>query len=488
MASGRDLEKLQRPFEGEDENLAFVALDVTNEEQAKGAVDEAVRKFGRIDVLFDLNNGNIIGGFSCLRLSKGARTKQRTVCRNLSGAAAMLGPGGVAFPFLPSSCYRGSEGRARGGWAGFAPSTSQQWEDRVLLHSLFPTSLVGSYAQPEWLIDRKKLAGRFPPRVRAKELWRIAPEWLEEAQDDATLLAIRDQERAGLDIITDGEMRRESYSNRFATALEGVDIDNPGIALDRSGHPNPVPCVVGKVRRKHPVEVRDVQFLRANTERRIKMTVPGPFTMSQQAQNSFYDSEETLAMDYAAAVNEEIRDLFAAGADIVQIDEPYMQARPEKARAYGLKALNRALDGIDGETAVHICFGYAAIIHERPSGYSFLAELAQSSAKAVSIETAQSRLDCSILEKLPDKKIILGVLDLSSHEVETPETVAGRVRRALPHISADRVVVAPDCGLKYLPRDVAYGKMKAMADGAAIVRAEGNASGITEWSAKPVAA
>jgi 5-methyltetrahydropteroyltriglutamate--homocysteine methyltransferase len=355
----------------------------------------------------------------------------------------------------------------------FTPSTSQQWEDRVLLHSLFPTSLVGSYAQPEWLIDRKKLAGRFPPRVRAKELWRIAPEWLEEAQDDATLLAIRDQERAGLDIITDGEMRRESYSNRFATALEGVDIDNPGIALDRSGHPNPVPRVVGKVRRKHPVEVRDVQFLRANTERRIKMTVPGPFTMSQQAQNSFYDSEETLAMDYAAAVNEEVRDLFAAGADIVQIDEPYMQARPEKARAYGLKALNRALDGIDGETAVHICFGYAAIIHERPSGYSFLAELAQSNAKAISIETAQSRLDCSILEKLLDKKVILGVLDLSSHEVETPETVAGRIRRALPHVSADRVIVAPDCGLKYLARDVAYGKMKAMADGAAIVRAEG---------------
>jgi 5-methyltetrahydropteroyltriglutamate--homocysteine methyltransferase len=341
-----------------------------------------------------------------------------------------------------------------------------------LHQSLFPTSLVGSYAQPEWLIDRKKLGGRLPPRVRARELWRIAPEWLEEAQNDATLLAIRDQERAGLDIITDGEMRRESYSNRFATALEGVDLDNPGTALDRSGHPNPVPRVVGKVRRKHPVEVRDVQFLRANTERRIKMTVPGPFTMSQQAQNDFYDSDEALALDYAAAVNEEVRDLFAAGADIVQLDEPYMQARPEKARAYGLKALNRALDGIEGETAVHICFGYAAIIHQRPSGYSFLAELAASTAKAVSIETAQSRLDCSVLEKLPDKTIILGVLDLSSHEVETPELVAERIRRALPHVAADRIVVAPDCGLKYLPRDVAYGKMKAMADGAAIVRAE----------------
>jgi 5-methyltetrahydropteroyltriglutamate--homocysteine methyltransferase len=340
------------------------------------------------------------------------------------------------------------------------------------INSLLPTSLVGSYAQPDWLIDRKKLAGRFPPRVRALELWRVAPEFLEEAQDDATLLAIRDQERAGLDIITDGEMRRESYSNRFATALDGVDIDNPGTALDRSGHPNPVPRVVGRIRRKHPVEVRDVQFLRANTDRRIKMTVPGPFTMSQQAQNDFYDSVEEMAMDYAAAVNEEIEDLFAAGADIVQIDEPYMQARPEPAREYGLKALNRALDGVSGETAVHICFGYAAIIHERPSGYSFLPELAGATADAISIETAQSNLDCSVLESLPDKRIILGVLDLSSHEVETPETVAGRIRRALPHVEAERIVVAPDCGLKYLPRDVAFGKMKALADGAAIVRRE----------------
>ncbi|CAG0980736.1 MAG: 5-methyltetrahydropteroyltriglutamate--homocysteine methyltransferase [Rhizobiaceae bacterium] len=336
---------------------------------------------------------------------------------------------------------------------------------------LLPTSLVGSYPQPEWLIDRKKLAGRFPPRVRARELWRIAPEWLDEAQDDATLLAIRDQERAGLDIVTDGEMRRESYSNRFATALEGVDIDNPGSALDRSGHPNPVPRVVGRVRRKHPVEVRDVQFLRANTDRTIKITVPGPFTMSQQAQNDFYESEEALAMDYAEAVNAEIRDLFAAGADIVQIDEPYMQARPVKARAYGLKALNRALDGIEGPTAVHICFGYAAIIHERPSGYSFLPELAGCSCGAVSIETAQSSLDCSVLANLPDKTIILGVLDLSTHEVETPDTVAARIRRALPYVPAERLVIAPDCGLKYLPRDVAFGKMKSMADGAAIVRA-----------------
>jgi 5-methyltetrahydropteroyltriglutamate--homocysteine methyltransferase len=337
---------------------------------------------------------------------------------------------------------------------------------------ILPTSLVGSYAQPDWLIDRQKLAGRFPPRVRARELWRVAPEWLDQAQDDATILAIRDQERAGLDIITDGEMRRESYSNRFATALEGVDIDNPGSALDRSGHPNPVPRVVGKVRRKHPVEVRDVQFLRANTDRMIKMTVPGPFTMSQQAQNDYYENEGEMALDYAAAVNAEIKDLFAAGADVVQIDEPYMQARPEKARKYGLAALDRALDGVSGTTAVHICFGYAAIIHVRPSGYSFLPELENSAAKQVSIETAQSALDCAVLEKLPSKTIILGVLDLSDMTIETPETVAARIRRALPHVPAERIIVAPDCGLKYLPREVAFGKMQAMVEGAKIVRAE----------------
>ena len=337
---------------------------------------------------------------------------------------------------------------------------------------ILPTSLVGSYAQPDWLIDRKNLAGRFPPRVRARELWRVAPEFIEQAQDDATLLAIRDQERAGLDIITDGEMRRESYSNRFATALEGVDIDNPGTALDRSGHPNPVPRIVGPVRRKHPVEVRDVKFLRANTDRVVKMTVPGPFTMSQQAQDDFYGDPEKAAMDYAVAVNEEIRDLFAAGADIVQIDEPYMQARPEKARQYGLKALNRALDGVKGATAVHICFGYAAIIHERPSGYSFLPELAQSPVRQVSIETAQSSLDTSVLEALSTKTIILGVLDLSDMKIESAETVATRIRRALPHVSAERIVVAPDCGLKYLPRDVAFGKMRAMVEGTKIVRAE----------------
>jgi 5-methyltetrahydropteroyltriglutamate--homocysteine methyltransferase len=337
---------------------------------------------------------------------------------------------------------------------------------------LFPTTLVGSYAQPDWLIDRKKLAGRFPPRVRAKELWRVAPEFLDEAHDDATRIAIRDQERAGLDIITDGEMRRESYSNRFATALEGVDLDNPGTALDRSGHPNPVPRVAGKIRRKHAVEVRDLQFLKANTDRMVKMTVPGPFTMSQQAQNDFYDSDEACALDYAAAVNAEIKDLFAAGADIVQIDEPYMQARPDKARQYGLKALARALEGVTGTKALHICFGYAAIIHVRPEGYSFLPELADTPLDQISIETAQSKLDTSVLKKLPGKTIILGVIDLSDPKVETPEMVAERIRRALPHVPAEKIVVAPDCGMKYLPRDVAFGKMRAMVEGAAIVRRE----------------
>jgi 5-methyltetrahydropteroyltriglutamate--homocysteine methyltransferase len=336
---------------------------------------------------------------------------------------------------------------------------------------LFPTTLVGSYPQPDWLIDRKKLAGRFPPRVRARELWRVPEPFLAEAQDDATRLAIRAQEEAGLDIVTDGEIRRESYSNRFATALEGVDIDKPGSALDRSGHPNPVPRVVGKIRRRHPVEVQDLKFLRAHTDHRIKITVPGPFTMSQQAQNDFYKSEEDAAMDYAGAVNEEIRDLFAAGADVVQIDEPYMQARPEKARQYGLKALNRALEGVKGATAVHICFGYAAVIHARPSGYSFLSELSGCNCNQVSIETAQSNLDCSVLKSLPGKKIILGVIDLNDMTIETPEIVAARIRRALPYVRAEDVIVAPDCGMKYLPRDVAFGKMRAMVEGAKIMRA-----------------
>jgi 5-methyltetrahydropteroyltriglutamate--homocysteine methyltransferase len=336
--------------------------------------------------------------------------------------------------------------------------------------SLLPTTLVGSYTQPDWLINREMLSKRLPARVRALEMWRVAPEWLEQAQDDATLLAIRDQERAGLDILTDGEMRRESYSNRFATALEGLDLDNPATIMSRAGHPNLVPRVVGKIRRKHAVQVRDVQFLRANTDRKIKITVPGPFTMTQQAQNDFYKSEEELALDYAAAVNEEIKDLFAAGADVVQIDEPWMQSNPEKARQYGVATVNRALEGVTGTTALHICFGYAAMVSGKPAGYAFLSELADSTVKQISIETAQPSLDCSVLEKLPEKTIILGVIDLSSKEVETPETVAARIRRALPFVSPDRVVVAPDCGLKYLPRAVAFGKMQAMVEGARLVR------------------
>jgi 5-methyltetrahydropteroyltriglutamate--homocysteine methyltransferase len=335
---------------------------------------------------------------------------------------------------------------------------------------LFPTSLVGSYPQPDWLIDRQKLAKEMPARIRAQELWRVSPERLEQAQDDATILAIRDQERAGLDILTDGEMRRESYSNRFATALEGIDLENPGIVLSRTGRKNLVPRVVGPICRKHPVQVRDAQFLRANTDRSIKMTVPGPFTMSQQAQNDYYDSEEALAMAYAVAVNEEIKDLFAAGADYVQIDEPYMQAQPEKARQFGVKAVNCALEGVLGTTAIHLCFGYAALVKDRPSGYSFLPELAESSVKQISIETAQSSLDCSVLSNLPGKTIILGVLDLSTHEIETPEVVARRIRRALPFVNPERLIVAPDCGLKYLPRKVAFAKMNAMVDGAQLVR------------------
>ncbi len=334
------------------------------------------------------------------------------------------------------------------------------------------TTLVGSYPQPDWLIDRQKLAKQMPPRVRAEELWRVAPPWLQEAQDDATLIAIRDQERAGLDIITDGEQRRESYSNRFATALDGIDLDNPGLVPNRSGQLIPVPRIVGPIRRRHAVETRDVAFLRANTDRMIRITVPGPFTMAQQAQDDFYRDEEAVAMDYAAAVNAEIKDLFAAGADVVQIDEPWMQARPEKARRYGVRALDRALDGVSGATAVHICFGYAAVVHEKPSGYSFLSELERSRAGQISIEAAQPRLDCAVLRELPSKTIMLGVIDLADPAVETPETVAERIRRALPYVPAERLVVAPDCGMKYLSRETAFGKLRAMVEGARIVRSE----------------
>lgn len=336
---------------------------------------------------------------------------------------------------------------------------------------LLPTSLVGSYPQPEWLIDRARLSKQVP-RVRADDLWLVPSDKLEAAQDDATILAIRDQERAGLDIISDGEQRRESYSNRFATALDGVDVKNPGSTTNRSGRPIPVPRVVGPIRRRRPVELRDLQVLRANTERTVKATVPGPFTMSKQAQDDYYKDEEALALGYADAVNAEIKDLFAAGADVVQIDEPWMQQHPDKARQYGLKALDRALDGVTGTVAVHLCFGYAAVVHDKPSGYSFLPELEGSKAQQISIEAAQPKLDLAVLRELPSKTIILGVIDLSDMNVETPEIVAARIRRALAHVPANRVVVAPDCGMKYLPRTVAFAKMKAMAEGAALMRRE----------------
>jgi 5-methyltetrahydropteroyltriglutamate--homocysteine methyltransferase len=336
---------------------------------------------------------------------------------------------------------------------------------------LLPTTLVGSYPQPEWLIDRARLAKQVP-RVRANDLWLVEPGKLEAAQDDATLLAIRDQERAGIDIVTDGEQRRESYSNRFATALEGIDLERPGKTPNRTGGFSTVPRVVGPIRRRHPVAARDVAFLRANTERTIKMTVPGPFTMSAQCQDDFYGDERSLALDYARAVNAEIKDLFAAGADIVQIDEPWMQSRPQQARSYGLDALNAALDGAVGTTAVHICFGYAAVVKDKPSGYSFLSELERSAAGQISIEAAQPKLDLSILRALPSKTIILGVLDLSDRAVETPAVVADRIRRGLAIVPAERMVVAPDCGLKYLPREVAFAKMQAMVDGARMVRDE----------------
>ena len=337
---------------------------------------------------------------------------------------------------------------------------------------MIATTVVGSYPQPDWLIDRERLGNRLPPRVRARELWRVPEPYLEEAQDDATRLAVADMVEAGVDVVTDGEMRRESYSNRFATALEGIDLDEPGIALDRTGHENPVPRVVGPVRRREPVEVRDVEFLRSVTDRRIKITVPGPFTMTQQAQNDHYPDGRSLALAYAEAVNEELRDLKAAGADVVQIDEPYLQARPEAARAYALEAIDRALDGIEGDTVLHTCFGYAHIVHDRLPGYPFLRELAECRATHVSLEAAQPELDPRRLEALQDKVILLGVLDLGAEEVETPEAVAERLRRALEFVPPERLVAAPDCGMKYLPRERARRKLEAMVAGARLVSAE----------------
>lgn len=340
-------------------------------------------------------------------------------------------------------------------------------------NTLLPTTLVGSYPQPDWLIDRERLAAMVPPRAHARELWRVAPPRLAQAQDDATVLAIRDQERAGLDIITDGEIRRESYSNRFATALAGLDSDNPAqIPARTPGRFQIVPRVVGPIRRRSPVQVTDVTFLRANTDLPIRITIPGPFTMAQQLFDAHYNDEVALAMACAAALNGEIKDLFAAGADVVQLDEPFLQAYPDKARAFGVAAIDRAIAGVTGVTAVHLCFGYAARVKSKPSGYSFLPELENSKIDQVSIETAESKLDCAVLAQLPSKHIVLGVLDLGDMAVEAPATVAARIRRALPYVAPERIVVAPDCGMKYLPRDVAFGKMKAMVEGAAIVRRE----------------
>ncbi len=339
---------------------------------------------------------------------------------------------------------------------------------------LLPTTIVGSYPQPDWLIDRERLKKSLPPRVRAKELWRIDEAWLADAQEAATLVAIRDQELAGIDLVGDGEMRRESYSNRLATALSGIDSDNHGTAIDRTGKANPVPRVVGPIRRVGPIEVQDVAFLKRHSTKPVKLTIPGPFTMTQQAQNDYYPSAEGLAMDYAAAVNEEVRALFEAGVDVVQLDEPYLQARADQAQDYALAAIDRALEGVTGTTALHICFGYA-LVHGntvKPKAYDFLAELNRSRVDVISVEAAQPNLDPSILAELPDKIIMYGVLDLSDPEIETPERVADRIRQALKYVSSDRLWIAPDCGMKYHSREVAFGKLKAMANGAAIVRRE----------------
>jgi 5-methyltetrahydropteroyltriglutamate--homocysteine methyltransferase len=337
---------------------------------------------------------------------------------------------------------------------------------------LLPTTVVGSYPQPDWLVNREMLS-KTVPRVRM-DIWRVPQPWLEQAQDDATLLAIRDMERAGIDIITDGEMRRESYSNRFATALEGIDTERPGHVKARSGHETPVPRVVGKIRRTGAVEVRDMQFLRANTTRTAKITLPGPFTMSQQAKNEFYGDEEEMVMDYAIAVNQEARDLEKAGADIIQLDEPWLRNDPEAAKRIAVKAINRALEGLKVPTIVHLCFGYAALVpgETKPVGYSFLPQLADSTADQISIEAAQPRLDLGVLEDLAKKKVLLGVIDLNDPKAETPALVADRIRAALKFLAPDKLIPAPDCGMKYLPRPLAFAKLKALADGAAIVRKE----------------
>ena len=335
---------------------------------------------------------------------------------------------------------------------------------------LLPTSVVGSYSQPDWLINRDALASGSPPRSRRGDLWRIESSWLSQAQNDATLLAIRDQERAGIDIVTDGEMRRESYSNHFATALDGLDPHKTGIAISRKGTPNPVPLVVGPIRRTHPVGADDIAFLRANTDRMIKATLPGPFTMSQQAEDRHYNDPAALAMAYASAVNDEIQDLFAAGADVVQIDEPWVQARPEPAKEYAIPAINRALRGIDGTTALHLCMGYAAMIKDRPEHYHFLEELSECTVDQISVETAQPNLDLSVLQPIANKTIILGIINLDDMAVESEQLVASRIERALEYIPLQNIIPAPDCGLKYIPRDIAYAKLEALVAGTRLVR------------------
>ncbi len=337
---------------------------------------------------------------------------------------------------------------------------------------LLPTTVVGSYPQPDWLVDRAVLTGRLPPRTRAKEIWRVAEPMLEGAQDDATLLAIRDMERAGIDIVTDGEARRESYSNRFALALDGVDLDNPAEVIGRTGKMTSVPRVTGQIRRRGPVEARDAAFLAANTDRMTKITLPGPFTMSRQAKDEYYGDPEAMAMAYAEAVNAEAHDLKRAGVDIIQLDEPWMEQFPEEGRAYGLRALNRALEGIEGTTIVHVCFGYAHVVPDKPHAYTILPHLAGCIADQISIEAAQPNLDLAVLRELPGKTILLGVLNLGSPDVETADIVAARIRRGLEHVPAERIVPAPDCGMKYLPRERAFGKLRALAEGAAIVRRE----------------
>lgn len=338
---------------------------------------------------------------------------------------------------------------------------------------ILPTTVVGSYPQPDWLVDRAMLS-KVVPRIRMSEMWRIPDQHLEQAQDDATVLAIRSMELAGIDIITDGEMRRESYSNRFATALEGIDIEHPAEVIARSGHRTPVPRVVGPIRRTRPVEVRDMQFLRANTLKPAKITLPGPFTMGQQAKNEHYEDDEEMTMDFAAAVNAEAHDLVKAGADVIQLDEPWVRQNPDLAKRFAVKAINRALEGIKVPTVVHLCFGYAAVVpgDTKPQKYAFLEQLAATTADQISIEAAQPNIDFGVLKDLAPKKVMLGVLNLGTNDTETPELVAQRIRKGLQYVSPDRLVPAPDCGMKYLPREVAFGKLKALADGAAIVRKE----------------